>query len=148
MDPGRMRVSGLCPALAPFAMPAPRGHGMAGGVLFVVLMAALAAAITALVSIMDRARKRAEEAVHLQARIADALLAEPALTNVEITASARAPRWGDRLVTIDVRGEVPTPKLRDHALDVAIREATRSGLECRVVDRMAVVPAGLSRRAA
>jgi len=130
--------------VAPFQVPQPDGHAKTGGIILAVLVAALAAAITALVRIMDRARMRSEEAGHLQARIADALVAE----NLSITVRTEVPRWRHRPVTIDVRGAAPSPKLRDDALALAIREATRSGLDFRVVDRVAVVPPSLSRRAA
>jgi hypothetical protein len=62
--------------------------------------------------------------------------------------STPVPFSRSRPVAIEVRGAAPTPKLRDDAVALAIREAARSGLDFCVVDRMAVIPTGLSRRAA
>jgi hypothetical protein len=125
---------------------APAGAG-GGALVFVIVMVALFATIAVVVKAMDRRRRRNEEGVHLQARIADAVLLDPALMKLPVSANVRVPFWRATPVTVDAHGEVPTPTLREKALNLVIREASTTGLRFRVVDKLSVAP-GAIRRAA
>jgi hypothetical protein len=124
-------------AQTPAPTGAPAGDGTSGALAFVLLMVGLFALIALGVKVMDRRRKRDEVAVQTQARIADAVLLDPGLMKLPVSADAHVPFWGDT-ITIDVHGEVPTPALKDTALSLVAREASSSGLRFRVVDRLAV----------
>ena len=130
---------------------APAAGGAAGGAsgLFVFLgvRVVLFAVVAVIVKTMDRRRRRNEEAVQLQARIADAMLLDPALSKQALTASVAAPLSGSQMV-VEVHGEAPSPAIRDEALRLVIREATASGLPFHVEDRMTVGAAGTVRRVA
>jgi hypothetical protein len=116
--------------------------------VFLVVMAVLFAMVAVVVKTLDRRRKRAEEAVQLQARIADAMLLDPTLGKLAITATVTAPFWQHAPVTIEIRGPSPTPALREAALRLVLREASASGLPFRVEDRTTVAPRDIARRAA
>ena len=131
------------PGAAGFATDWATGTVLAVAVLLLLIVAGLV-----LAKLVALGRRRVDGAAHLQAAIASSLRADPALAMLPITATTRTPFWGVQLVTIDVRGAAPTPKRRDDVLALAIREATRSGLGFRIVDRMVVVPTGLTRQAA
>ena len=132
--------------LAPAAPTAPSDGG-GGLLLFVVLMLGLTVILGAGVKLMDWRRRRMEQAVQIQARIADALMLDPELVNVAVTATVTLPFWHKSPATVDVHGRVPSPRLRDAALNLVIREATASGLESRIEDRMVVAPAASQRAA-
>ncbi len=145
-------VAGLAEAqpLSPSGSAAtdPSAGGVSGMLVFLVVMVALFAIVAVVVKALDRRRKRSEEAVQLQARIADAMLLDPALGKVAITATVTAPFRQHAPVTVEVRGQAPTPALRDAALSLVLREASASGLPFRVEDRTTVSPPAVSRRAA
>ncbi|HEV8440963.1 MAG TPA: hypothetical protein VGT40_22990 [Methylomirabilota bacterium] len=126
------------PTPTPMAPPA-GGDAAGGGALFVVLMIALFAVIGIGVKLYDLKRKRSDEAMHLQARIADALMQDPALATLPVAATAHAPFWRGTPMTIEVTGHVPTPHLRDAAMNVVLAEASRAGVEFHVEDRLSVV---------
>jgi hypothetical protein len=133
------------PAPAP-AVDAAEG-GASGLFVFLAVMVVLFAAVAVIVKTMDRRRKRNEEAVQLQARIADAMLLDPTLGKLALTASVTAPLSGSQMV-VDVHGEAPSPAIRDQALRLVIREATASNLPFHVEDRMTVGVNSAARSAA
>jgi hypothetical protein len=114
----------------------------------IAALAAPALIVAVVVKALDRRRKRSEEAVQFQARIADAMLLDPALGRIAITATVTAPFQQHAPVTVEVRRQAPTPALRDAALSLVLREASVSGLPFRVEDRTTVSPPAVSRRAA
>jgi hypothetical protein len=132
----------------PAAVPAADGAGAGASGLFVFLgvMVVLFAVVAVMVKTMDRRRKRNEEAVQLQARIADAMLLDPTLGKLALTASVAAP-LGASPLAVEVHGEAPSPEIRDEALRLVMREATAGGLPFHVEDRM-TVGARAARRAA
>jgi hypothetical protein len=136
-------------APAPTPMPAaPPASGEAGGgALFVILMIALFAVIGIGVKLYDLSRKRSDEAMHLQARIADALMLDPALATLPVAATATAPLWRGSPVTIEVTGHVPSTSLRDAAMNVVLAEASRAGVEFHIEDRLTVAPIPMRRAA-
>jgi hypothetical protein len=136
-------------ATPPVGVPAANGAGGGASGLFVFLgvMVVLFAVVAVIVKMMDRRRKRNEEAVQLQARIADAMLLDPMLGKLALTASVTAPLSGSPLA-VEVHGEAPSPEIRDEALRLVIREATASALPFHVQDRVTVGTPGAARRAA
>lgn len=99
------------------------------------------------VKLYDRARKRDQDAAALQARISDALMVDPMLSRLPVTATVRIPLWSGRPVMAEVSGTVPRAGLRQAAVDLVLREALRTGKTCRLVDRISVDPAMLSHAA-
>ena len=130
---------------------APAADGAAGGAsglfVFIGVMVVLFAVVAVVVKTMDRRGKRNEEAVQLQARIADAMLLDPMLGKLALTASVTAPLSGSPL-TVEVHGWAPSAEIRDEALRLVIREATASGLPFHVEDHVPVGAPGAARHAA
>lgn len=125
------------------ASPSPQGPAPAGdmtGAMFVVavMMALLTVGIA--MKVFDRTRERRDEAAALQARIADALRVDPVLGHLPVTATTHAPSARSSPVTIEVRGHVQTPALREAAIALVMREAFDRGVRFRVEDRMEVDP--------
>ena len=77
------------------------------------------------VKILDRKRKREEEAVYVQSEISDALLRDRMLAILPVAATAHVPIWGRSPATIEIHGQVPTVELREAVLRVAEHEASR-----------------------
>jgi len=101
-----------------------------------------------LVKMWDLTRKRESEAVIVQSQISDALLQEPALFSLAITPTAHVPLWKGSPVTVEVAGQVPSDDLRQAALRVIEREASRLRSDVQVESRIGVVPAMAERRSA
>jgi len=121
------------------AAPVPAASGSSGGgVVFVILLIGLFAIVGIAVKVFDRRRKRNDQAVQIQARIADALLLDPALVNVPVAATVHLPTWGKGPARIEVRGHVPRPELRDATLELVRREAQASGVAFDIEDHVAV----------
>ena len=136
-------------ATPPVSAPAATGGagGASGLFVFLGVMVVLFAVVAVVVKTMDRRRKRNEEAVQLQARIADAMLLNPVLGKLALTASVTAPLSASQMV-VEIHGEAPSPAIRDEALRLVIREATVSDLPFHVEDRMTVGAPGAARRVA
>jgi hypothetical protein len=111
-----------------------------GGAVFVGLLLALLVIIGVTVKLFDLRRKRMEQAVQVQARIADALLLDPALVNQPVAATAHVPFWSGKPVLVELRGRVPSPELHEQVLHVADRELAAMGIEYRVEDHLAITP--------
>ena len=124
--------------------PAPIPGESAGGggpwLIALVLAAALVAILVVTVKMLDHKRKRETETVSLQAQIADALLRDPAVFRLSIIPTARIPLWRGTPATIEVRGEVPTPELRQAILRLVEQEASRVRSDFRIEDRIMVLP--------
>jgi len=99
------------------------------------------------VKLYDRKQKRDQEAAALQARISDALMSDPMLSRLPITATVRMPLWNGKPVMVEVTGTAPRPGLRQAAVDLALRETLRTGKTCRIEDRVSVDPAMLRHAA-
>jgi len=127
--------------------PSTGAMGSNGGVVVVLVIIGLIAVLGIAVKASDLRRRRTDAAVALQGRIADALLADPALGHQPIVATAHTPFWGRSPVTLEVSGPVPSAELREAAMSLVIREAFNSGLRFRVEDRIVVDPR-MSRAAA
>ena len=111
----------------------------AAGVMLVIL--------GALVKMLDLKRKRDQEAVVVQAQIADAVLRDPRLFSLPIAPTAHVPLWKGSPVTVEVAGQVPSDDLRQAALHLIEREASHLRSDVRVESRIGVVPTMVRRSA-
>jgi hypothetical protein len=135
----RASAQGL-PAPGPGAGPYPSADG--GGLIApaILLGLALLGLLILSVAIMDLRRKRQAQAVAIEGQIADALMREPRLTGAVITAIAHVPLVGGAVPTVEVRGEVEYPELREVAVRIVRQELLRHHSEGRVEDRIFVAP--------
>jgi hypothetical protein len=126
--------------LTPAAPPASGAAGSGSGVLLVGVLIGLFIIIGVAVKLYDRKRKRDEEAMYLQARIADALLLDPSLASLPVAATVKTPFMRRSPVIIEVTGQLPSPGLREAALKIVKAEASRSGVDFEIEDHIAVAP--------
>ena len=149
--PGMRTWAQLSAGPTPFAAMAPgvtsdSGY-VSGDVVAFVAVVLLLAAVGVAVKLYDRSRSREDEAMALQAKISNALMVEPSLAGLPLTATVHMPRWRREPVTIVLSGSVSRPALRQAAIDLAIREVESTGKSCCLQDRM-VVTAERLRQAA
>ena len=112
------------------------------------LLVTLVLILGVVVKLWDLKRKREGEAVIVQSQLSDALLREPALFSLAITPTANVPLWKGSPVMVEVAGQVPSDDLRQAALRVVEREASRLRSDIQVESRIGVVPTMASRRSA
>ena len=113
------------------------GGGGSAAVL-VLLVIGLLVLIGIGVKLYDLKRKREVEAVHLQARVSDALMREPDLINLAVTPTASVPWWSGTPARLEVAGRVPTPEMREQVLRLVEREAQQVRPDVTLVDRLQV----------
>jgi len=130
----------------PAPSPSPEMTNGSGAFMVAALVVVLLIAVGVMVKLYDLRRKREDEAVALQARLSDALLAEPSLSSLPLVPTVRIPMRGSP-VTVEIVGAVPRPELRQAALDLVVREAARSVKSYRVDARISIDPM-MQRRAA
>ena len=123
---------------APGAAPASSNPG--GAIAIVVMVVALLVVIGVGVKLYDLKRKREDDVMSLQSRISDALLLDPSLAGLPITAFASGPLWRRSRVVIAVRGPVPTPELRAAVMRLVEKELSSREPGARAEDRMVVDP--------
>lgn len=126
--------------ITPSAGGAASSGGEAGTVAVVLIVVALLIIVGVGVKTYDLRRKRETEAVHLQARISDALLREQELEGPPVTPTVRVPIWKGSPTTIEVAGQVPSPEARETALRIVRAEAARVRSDFQIEDRLAIVP--------
>jgi hypothetical protein len=130
----------------PAPVPSPEMTSGSGAFMVAALVVVLLIAVGVMVKLYDLRRKREDEAVALQARLSDALLAEPSLSSLPLVPTVRIPMRGSP-VTIEIVGTVPRPELRQAAIDLVVREAARSVKSYRVDARISI-DSMMQRRAA
>jgi hypothetical protein len=130
----------------PAPMPSPEMTSGSGAFMVAALVVVLLVAVGVMVKLYDLRRKREDEAVALQARLSDALLAEPSLSSLPLVPTVRIPMRGSP-VTIEIVGTVPRAELRQAAVDLVVREAARSVKSYRVDARISI-DSMMQRRAA
>jgi hypothetical protein len=128
------------PTPGPGAGPSPSAEGDGLVAAAVVLGLVLLGALILSVAIMDLRRKRRAQGIAIEGQIADALMREPRLTGAVITAMAHVPLTGRTGPTVEIRGEVEYPELRDVAVRIVRQELLRHHSEGRVEDRIFVSP--------
>src|SRR5262249_31701478 len=119
-------------------VPAPDGGAMMAPAIILAL--ALLGGLILLVAIVDIRRKRRAQAIAIEGQIADALVRGPGLAGGAITRVAHMPLSGRAAPTVEVRGEVEYPELREAAVRVVRQELLRHHPEGRVEDRIFVSP--------
>ena len=124
--------------------PGPPGAGMPpdGGLTAVLVGFVVVALLLIVGAVMwfDRRRRRESEAVALQGRLSDALMRDPLLADLPVVVTVTLPTWSGTPATVDVRGDVPSPELRDQVVRFVAREATSLRTDCRIEDRLMVLP--------
>jgi heme/copper-type cytochrome/quinol oxidase subunit 2 len=129
------------------AAPAPAAANTPGSwVMLAVMLGVLVLVLASIVKIYDARRRRADSRMAIEARISDALMSEPGLTTMPVTASVVEPAFSGT-PRIVVKGSVPNPELHDAAISVVRREAQAHLEEAQIEDHVAVDPA-LARHAA
>ena len=112
-----------------------------GGVIaIVVVVVVLLVVIGVGIKLYDLKRKREEEVMVLQSQISDALLLDPSLARLPITAFASGSPWRRSRMVIAIRGPVPTPELRAAVMRLVERELASRKPGARAEDRMVVDP--------
>jgi hypothetical protein len=133
---------------APAPSPAPvASDGTAAGIVVAVAILALLVIIGGAVALHDMKRKHEDEAAALQGLISDALLTDRSLSRMVITPRIQMASWRSGLVTVIVTGAVPTPELREAAIQLVTRKMEESRMSFCIEDRVLVDPM-VSRRAA
>ena len=106
----------------------------------IILGLALLGILILSVVLLDFQRKRRAQAIAIEGQIADALMREPRLTRAVITSVAHLPLTGRAAPTVEVRGEVEYPELREIAVRVVRQELLRYHPDGIVEDRIFVAP--------
>ena len=99
------------------------------------------------VKLFDMKRKREDEGVALQSRLSDALLTDPSFAGLPITPTVHVPFSRSSATVVTLTGTVPSPWIREAALEVIRRDAAALMSDTRIEDRMVVDPL-IMRRAA
>ena len=123
---------------SPGAAPASSNPG--GVIAIVVMVVVLLVVIGVGVKLYDLKRKREDDVMSLQSRISDALLLDPSLARLPITAFASGSLWRRSWVVIAIRGLVPTPELRTAVMRLVERELSSREPGARVEDRLVIDP--------
>jgi hypothetical protein len=145
--PGSVRAQGqTIPAPSPDPGQITDGTGMSGAVAVLAIVVGVLVLLAVWVKLYDTRRRREAEAVHIQARISDALIQDQRFSGTVIVPTAEVPLWPRSPLTLVMAGEVPTPELRDAAIRIAGTESARLRDDVQVEDRLMVLPA--ARRAA
>ena len=119
--------------------PAPVPAGSEGGIgLTIGLLVGFLVLIVVAVRLFDLRRRRESEAVHLQARISDALLREPGLFGLPVTPTAHVAFWRGSPARIELTGRVPDAATRDTILRLAREEAQRVRPDAEIEDRLVI----------
>jgi hypothetical protein len=124
---------------APGTAPA-ASDGGTGVIPLLVLFAVVVAAIIGAARLHDRRQAREAEALALQARLSDVLLADSMLAGFPITVTIHIPLLRRSPPIAEVHGQVPSPELRQTTLRVIERELSRRRPDIRIEDRMMVLP--------
>ena len=88
----------------------------------------------------DKVRKYTFQDVYNAARISDALMMDRSLSGLALTPIAQVPLRRGGLATLAISGVVPTPELRETALQLVMRTLEQSQASCRMEDRIVVDP--------
>jgi hypothetical protein len=137
-----VRAQGLpMPGGAPSA-PADASADVLGPLLVVGLVIAGLLALS--VRLVDTRRRRLAEALAIEATLADALMRDPRLVGTPVVTSVHMPLAGKGAPTVEVRGEVPYPELREVAIRLISQEVRRVHPAAQVEDRIFVAPPVLS----
>ena len=116
---------------------------MNGGTGFIPLVIAgvvVLLAIAVVGRLLDLRRRREDEALGLQSRVSDALMLEPGLSGLPVTANMHVPLWPRKPPTLEIMGRVPTPDQHELAARVAMRTLAERAEQVVVEDKVWVDP--------
>ena len=116
---------------------------MNGGTGFIPLVFAgvvVLLAIAVVGRLLDLRRRREDEALGLQSRVSDALMLEPGLSGLPVTANMHVPLWPRKPPTLEIVGRVPTPDQHELAARVAMRTLADRAEQVVVEDKVWVDP--------
>ncbi len=119
---------------------APASSNPGGAIAIVVVVVALLVVIGVGIKLYDLKRKREEEVMVLQSQISDALLLDPSLAGLPITAFASGSLWHRSRVVVAIRGPVPTPEVRTAVMRLVERELSSRQPGARAEDRLVIDP--------
>ena len=128
------------PTPGPGSVPVAPADGANVLVPMIVLGVALLGGLIFAVAIMDLRRKRQGEMVAIEGQISDALMREPRLTTATLTPVAHVPLSARVAPTVEIRGAVEYPELREIAVRIVRQELLRHHPDGRVEDRIFVAP--------
>jgi hypothetical protein len=133
-------------AQAPEAVPEPgRGLGIAAVAGAIVL---LVGGVVAAAKAADRRRLRAEDDRVLEARVSDALMVDPALAGLPVTAHVARSGWGGRAPTrVEVTGTVTSRAAEQAALQVIAHQVLPARPGAHIESHLAVDPTWRRRAA-
>jgi len=135
-------------APAAYAQTERNGEVSDGGVIpLLAFLVGLALLVGFTVKVIDRKRRREEEAVLVQAKVSDALLTDPTVNSLPVTVTAHAPFWNGSPITVDVVGRVARPDQREAVIRRVTREVETIRPDYRLVDRLGIEPAFVARAA-
>ena len=117
------------------------------GFLAFLFVVGLLVLVGVAVKLFDMKRKREDEGVALQSRLSDALLTDPSFAGLPITPTVHVPFSRKAPAVIRLTGTVPSPWIREAALELIRREAASLMGDTRIEDRLVVDPL-IMRRAA
>ena len=124
------------------------GDALDGGVIpLLAFLVGLALLVGFTVKVIDRKRRREEEAVLVQAKVSDALLTDPTVANLPVTVTAHVPLWSGSPITVDVAGRVARPGQREAVIRRVTREIEAIRPDYLLVDRLGIEPALVARAA-
>jgi hypothetical protein len=141
-------ASAQTPAPAPSA-PAVGGPEASnlGTAIVVGLLVVGILGIVIMVKAVDRWHGRDAEAVRLQVDLGEALMRDARLALLPIILTAQVPFWRGAPAIVEIRGDVPSPELRDAAVRLVTQELRRRDPAGRVEDRVTVLPEVMRRTA-
>ena len=119
---------------------APASSNPGAAIAIVVVVVVLLVVIGVGIKLYDLKRKREEEVMVLQSQISDALLLDPSLARLPITAFASGSPWRRSRMVIAIRGPVPTPELRAAVMRLVERELSNRQPGARAEDRLVIDP--------
>ena len=90
--------------------------------------------------LLDLRRRREDEALGLQSRVSDALMLEPGLAGLAVTASMHVPLLPGKDPTLEITGRVPTPDQHELATRVAMRTLADRSAHVHIQDKVWVDP--------
>ena len=146
----------VTPALAqgipsPAPLPSETLPAGSGALIMIGVFVAVLVTLGALVKVHDARRRREERGLTLQAWLGDTLLTDPLLRGAAIILTVRVPMRNGSPLKVEVMGSVPSPDMRERAINIVRQEARRFTQYARnveVEDRLSVLPSLAARRAA
>ena len=120
-------------------VPASAPDGGAAVVYAIVGVSVLVGIVIVVARLQDVRNKRETEALALQSRLSDALLADAAFQGMTVTPTVHVPLHRSAPIRIEVSGEVPDEALRAMVLRRIQWEAAQARRDFEIEDRMTVL---------